>query len=77
MKLEHGPKEVTFFTGITLTNVIRLLWTDLESNPIERYYYAEGYGLVGWEGRGRRAAISEIHSPGSRPDNIREVIGCL
>jgi hypothetical protein len=77
LKLEHGPKEVTFFTGITLTNVIRLLWTDLESNPIERYYYAEGYGLVGWEGRGRRAAISEIHSPGSRPDNIREVIGCL
>lgn len=77
LKLEDVLEEVTFFTGITLTNVIKLLWTDLDQNPIERYFYAEGYGLVGWEGRNRRAAISEIHSPGSRDDNIREVIDCL
>lgn len=77
LKLEQVYETMTFFTGITLTNVIKLLWTDLDLNPIERYYYAEGYGLVGWEGRNRRAAISEIHSPGSRPNNIREVIDCL
>jgi len=75
--LEDIMKEMTFYTGITLKNVIRFVWTDMDHNPIERYYYAIGYGLVAWEGRDRRAAISEIHQPGSRPDNVREVIRCL
>ena len=75
--LEEVIKEMTFFTGITLTDVIELVWTGLDHTPIERYYYARGYGLVGWEGNGKRAAISEIHQPGARPDNVREVIRCL
>lgn len=74
--LEDKVDHFDFFTGITLADVIQLVWTDLAGNPIERYYYAKGFGLVGWEGRDRRSAISEIHSPGSRPDNVRENIDC-
>lgn len=70
--------EYKFYTNIILKNVIKLEWlTSPGSNPIESYWYAIGYGLVGWEGQGKIAAISEIHPPGARPDNIREVIQCL
>lgn len=43
----------------------------------EMYWYARGYGLVGWAGNGRSAVIVEEHAPGARPDNLREVISCL
>ncbi len=58
---------------------MQLAWL-LEPNdpPEERYYYAEGYGLVGWWSRDRGMSyISEIHAPGARPDNTREEIPCL
>jgi lysozyme len=70
--------EYTFFTGIILKNVIELHWlSSPDSDPIERYWYAMGYGLVGWTGQGKLSAISEIHAPGARDDNVREVINCL
>ncbi len=68
---------LTFFTNITLENVITLDWLTTEGTVIETYHYAEGYGLVGWEGAGKLAAISEIHEPGAREDNVRETISCL
>jgi len=67
----------TFFTGIALNNVIQLQWITPEGTLVETYYYAKGYGLVGWESAGIRAAISEIHQPGTRPDNVMEIIPCM
>ncbi len=69
----------TFPNGITLNNVVQLAWL-LEPNgaPLERYYYALFYGLVGWwSSTNQQSYISEIHPPGARPNSKREVIGCL
>lgn len=71
--------QYTFQSGITLTNVVQLAWLlKPDSQPEERYFYAQGYGLVGWSSQTNGFSyISEIHQPGQRPDNNREVIGCL
>jgi hypothetical protein len=48
------------------------------AEPIEKYYYAKNFGLVGWSSNDRGFShISEIHVPGTRPDNNRETIDCL
>jgi len=77
IKLEAVYESMTFFTGITLQNVIKLLWLRMDGTILETYYYAIGFGLVGWENPTTRSAVSEIHSPGSRPDNYREIINCI
>lgn len=68
----------SFFTGIILNGVIQMDWmNDPNGSVVESYYYAKNYGLVGWASSdGREAAISEIHAPGSRPNNTRES-GCF
>lgn len=69
----------TFRTGITLPDVVRLEWV----NGGEVYLYARGVGLCGWERLHQDphtpqwSAISELHAPGSRPDNVRQAVGCL
>ena len=84
LKFQAFHRSYTFDTGITLNNVVELAWVPgNESGPTqtvdERYFYAEGYGLVGWAkpSVGWRSAISEEHAPGTRPDNLRETIACL
>lgn len=69
----------TFGSGITLNNVVELAWLPTpDGAPIENYFYAENYGLVGWGSNDRGLSyISEIHAPGQRPNNKREVIGCM
>lgn len=69
----------TFSSGITLNNVIQLAWLlEPAGEPVERYYYAHQYGLVGWWSNDRGMSfISKIHAPGTLPDNNREVIPCL
>lgn len=69
----------TFQSGISLENVIELSWLLApDGEPEESYFYAESFGLVGWGSADRGFSyISEIHAPGQRPDNKREVIGCL
>jgi hypothetical protein len=69
----------TFEGGIKLKNVVELAWLlRPDGEPEERYFYAENFGLVGWRSRSHGFSyISEIHPPGSRPDNKREVISCL
>ena len=68
----------TFRSGIRLNDVIEIgrLFSP-NGEPAERYFYARGFGLVGWEGSIGSSWISEIHEPGTRPDNEREVIPCL
>jgi len=69
----------TFGSGIRLSNVIELAWLlSPTAEPTESYFYAQNYGLVGWSSNDRGYSyISEIHGPGQRPDNKREVIDCL
>lgn len=68
----------TFESGITLDDVLELgACLDPGGEPVERRFYAMGFGLVGWEGPLGRSWISEIHPPGARPDNVREAIPCL
>jgi hypothetical protein len=78
IKLEAIHDSLEFFTGVTIQNVAQLAWHGVNGNFVERYYYAIDFGLAGWEKfDGTRSAISEIHAPGARPNNIREVIECL
>jgi hypothetical protein len=79
LRFEDVYNEYTFESGITLENVIKLAWLlDPEGEPVEYYFYAQDYGLVGWGSNDRGYSyISEIHEPGQRPDNVREVIPCL
>ena len=69
----------TFQSDITLRNVVELSWLlEKDGEPIESYFYAEGYGLVGWGSVDRGFSyVSWLHEPGQRPDNKREVIACL
>ncbi|MBP6017103.1 MAG: hypothetical protein KA586_10320 [Candidatus Promineofilum sp.] len=79
LRFEGYYPTYTFQSGIRLTNVIELTWLlQKEGQPIESYFYAESYGLVGWGSADRGYSyINEIHAPGQRPDNKREVINCL
>jgi hypothetical protein len=74
----HYPS-YTFGSGITLNNVIELAWLlSPTAQPTESYFYAQGYGLVGWASDDRGYSyVNWIHDPGQRPDNSREVIGCI
>lgn len=79
LKFEAYHQTFTFPSGITLDNVVQFAWLlSPNAQPTERYYYAQGYGLVGWSSNDRGFShISEIHAPGARPDNTRENINCL
>ncbi|MDJ0757152.1 MAG: hypothetical protein QNJ45_26705 [Ardenticatenaceae bacterium] len=79
LKFDAYYERYKFNSGIELNDVIELSWRlTPDSDPIESYFYAAGYGLVGWGSNDRGLSyVSEIHSPGARPDNVRESIGCL
>jgi len=74
----YYPK-YTFGSGIVVDEVIALDWLLSQGGqPEERYFYARDYGLVGWQNsKGDYSYVSEVHAPGTRPDNTREVISCL
>jgi hypothetical protein len=78
LKLEAYYPQYTFPSGISVRNVVQLAWL-LQPNgeAEEQYFYAEGFGLVGWGSRDHGLSyVSEVHGPGQRPDNTREVINC-
>lgn len=79
LRFEAYYPTYTFQSGLRLANVIELSWLlKLDGEPEESYFYAESYGLVGWGSADRGYSyVNEIHAPGQRPDNQREVIGCL
>ena len=79
LRFEGYYPTYTFKSGLRLNDVVELTWL-LQKNgqPIESYFYARSYGLVGWGSADRGFSyINEIHAPGQRPDNKREAIGCL
>ena len=79
LRFEEHYDRFLFPSGITLRNVVKLAWLiPNQVAPEEYYYYAQNYGLVGWSSSSRGFSnISEIHQPGTRPDNKRETILCL
>jgi hypothetical protein len=79
LRFEAYHPNYTFQSGITLPHVVELSWLLKEDGaPVETYFYAENFGLVAWGSSDRGASyISEIHQPGQRPDNKREIIPCL
>lgn len=79
LRFEAFHESYSFASGITLTNVVELAWIlRPDGEPVERYYYAEDYGLVAWwSNNGTHSHIVEEHEPGERPDNVREEIPCL
>jgi hypothetical protein len=79
LRFEAYYPTYTFRSGITLRNVVELTWLlKKDGEAIESYFYAEGYGLVGWGSIDHGFSyVSWLHEPGQRPDNKREVIGCL
>jgi hypothetical protein len=79
LQFVSGPKPVTFESGIRLEKVVELGFSfSVGGAFVERYLFAQGYGLVGWYSQdGRRSWISEIHEPGQRPDNKPLEIPCL
>lgn len=82
LKFRDFHRSYTFArTGITVENVVELAWLpghDPNRAVDEVYFYAEGFGLVGWQklSNGWNSAISEEHHD-PLPDNQREEIPCL
>lgn len=75
--LAHHPQRM-FQSGVVVADVIELTWIfEPDATPVERYFYARDFGLVGWEGSAGRSGVSEIFAPGARPANVREFIPCL
>lgn len=79
LRFEAYYPTYTLGSGITIREVIVLDWLlSPDGQPAERYFYARDFGLVAWQNsHGDFSYVSEIHPPGSRPDNVREVIACL
>jgi hypothetical protein len=79
LRFEAYHPTYTFGSGIKLNEVVELTWLlDPNGPPIESYFYAAGYGLVGWGSSDRGYSyVNEIHAPGQRPNNTREAISCL
>jgi hypothetical protein len=75
LKLVAHQRKCKFRTGIELEDVAQLEWV----NGDETYFYARGYGLVGWERTHQEphtpawSAISEIHQPNAREPFRREM----
>ena len=53
--------------GVEVQDVI-----ELHGSNGEIWYFAKGIGNVGWESPWDQSFISELHNPGSRPNNQRE-----
>jgi GH25 family lysozyme M1 (1,4-beta-N-acetylmuramidase) len=67
----RGAYTDTFYNNIVLTDVIECL------ENTEGQFWGKGFGRVRWQSTWGEAEISEIHSPGSRPDVLRQHITCL
>lgn len=83
LTLDH-PDPNSSQPGLTVQNVAVLAaYNDLNGQPaadwFERYYYAQTYGLIMWEGRGHingKSWMVEEHAPGARPPMVRETLHC-
>jgi hypothetical protein len=72
----HYPTWKSPYGGLTFTDVVELHWLlQPTSQNAERYFYARGFGLVGWSSwNGDYSYVVEIFSPGEREPADREKI---
>lgn len=50
LKLEKYHAKYFISNTVTIDDVLQFLWSnDLAGQPLERYYYARGYGLIKWQ----------------------------
>ncbi|MBI5960232.1 MAG: peptidoglycan DD-metalloendopeptidase family protein [Chloroflexi bacterium] len=82
IKLEAVHSRFKLSSGIELSDVAVLAAYEdasgkAKDKPFERYYYAQKYGLVAWEGDIGHSVLVQEFAPGSQPDNKRELIGWL
>ena len=80
--LEAVHRSFTLSNGITLPDVAVLVAYEDQggrpkATPFERYYYAKGYGLVGWEGALGRSVLAAEVSAATRGGMPREVLPWL
>jgi murein DD-endopeptidase MepM/ murein hydrolase activator NlpD len=66
-------------SGIVIPDVIELDWLWNPSGEwLEKYFYSRGMSLVGWKSnQGMFSHVSEIHPPGTRPNNTMASPSCL
>lgn len=57
------------------------VWNNVKVNDVielhangETFFFARALGMVAWGAAWGRSAVSEIHAPGTRPDNVRETL---
>jgi hypothetical protein len=60
------------WNNITVRDVI-----ELKGIGEERYFFARGFGLVGWRSPWGESGVAELHAPQTRPDNVRLRIPCM
>ncbi|RPJ02942.1 MAG: hypothetical protein EHM39_00675, partial [Chloroflexi bacterium] len=82
IKLESVHSRLKLSSGLELNNVAVLAaYEDVDgkakTTPFERYFYAQKFGLVAWEGALGQAVLAKKYAPGTMPDNIREVLPWL
>jgi hypothetical protein len=56
------------FNGIQIPDVI-----EVHANG-ERYWFGRDIGMIAWGSEWGKSAITEMHAPGARPDNVRETL---
>jgi hypothetical protein len=60
------------WNGIVIPDVI-----ELKGIGEERYFFARGFGMVGWSSPWGSSGVAEVHASGARPDNVRLRIPCM
>ncbi len=60
------------WNGIVVPDVI-----ELKGIGEERYFFARGFGMVGWSAPWGQSGVTEVHASGARPDNVRLRIPCM
>ena len=68
---------VAHHDAITWNNIVIRDVIELKGIGEERYFFARGFGLVGWSAPWGQSGVAEVHASGARPDNVRLRIPCM
>jgi hypothetical protein len=82
IQLQEVHSKLALSSGIELADVAVLAaYEDAngkpKDKPFERYFYAQKYGLVSWEGSLGQSVMVREFPAGSEPDNTREALAWL
>ncbi len=68
----HAHHDAITWNGIVVRDILELKGIGGES-----YFFARGFGLVGWAAPWGQSGVAEVHAPGARPPNERLRIPCM